>query len=50
MTAFEKWAVEYFGANVSTPEACRDAWNAAVLAEREACAKIPLGFGFSMGF
>lgn len=49
MTPFEEWATEYFGANVSIPEACRDAWNAAVLAEREACAKIPLGFGFSIG-
>lgn len=37
MTPFEEWATEYFGPNVPVPEACRDAWNAAVLAEREAC-------------
>lgn len=37
---FEEWATEYFGANVSVPESCRDAWKAAALAEREACAAI----------
>jgi len=33
---FEDWAKEYFGENVSVPEACRDAWMAA----RDACAKV----------
>jgi len=29
-TAFEAWATDYFGANVSYPEACFDAWQAAM--------------------
>lgn len=37
---FKEWAEEYFGKNVDVPEACRDAWNAAMLEEREACAKV----------
>ena len=30
---FEQWAEEYFGKNVTYPEACRDAWNAATSTE-----------------
>ena len=37
---FEEWATDYFGENVDFPEACRDAWNCAIAAEREACAKV----------
>lgn len=47
---FDDWAIEYFGKDVDFPEACRDAWNCAivtrtgaeemVMAEREACAKV----------
>ena len=35
---FEEWAIKYFGKGVDFPEACRDAWNAAAMAEREVCA------------
>lgn len=24
---FDEWATDYFGENVTAPEACRDAWN-----------------------
>ena len=33
---FDEWAKNYFGDNVDVPEACRDAWQAATNAEREA--------------
>lgn len=49
MTTFEEWASEYFGANADVPEACRDAWEAATKAEREACAELCEDDGYEVG-
>ena len=38
---FEQWVEEYFGKDVSYPDACRDAWNAATLSERRLHKIIP---------
>ncbi len=37
---FDEWAEQYFGPNVDVPEACRDAWKAALLEAAAFCYRL----------
>jgi hypothetical protein len=46
---FDEWAVSYYGEHVDVPQSNRDAWDAATLAEREACASLCRENGYEVG-